>query len=67
MGAQRFRRGIIPCKLCLRQCGMDFFVADVVQQHSWPALAAFQLGHEMVQALWDIRWDVAVTQGAAGV
>ncbi len=42
---------IVPRKLGLRQGGMDFIVADLVQQDRRPALAALQLRDEVMQAL----------------
>lgn len=43
VGARQFR---------LAERGMDFPVANVMQQYSGPAFAAFQLGDQVMQALW---------------
>ena len=43
----------------LGKAGMNLFVADVVQQHRWPALATFELWDQMMQTLRHIRRDRA--------
>ena len=56
-----------PRQFRLAQCGMNLAVADVMQQDNRPALAAFQLGDQVMQALRYIRRDRAVAKGADGV
>ncbi len=43
---------------------MDLFVADVVQQDCWSALAALQPGDQVMLALRHMRWDRAFTERA---
>ena len=67
MAAQGLHRVVVTGKFRLCQAGVDLAVADVVQQHRWPALAAFQLRGQVVQALWHARWDWTLAQGASRV
>ena len=67
VGAQRIDRVIVAGKLGFRERGMDLVVADLVQQHRRPALAAAKPGREMVQALAHIRRDGPAAEGADGI
>ena len=53
-----------PRELRLAQGGVDFFVANVMQQHDRPAFAAFQFWNQVVQALRHIFWDLATAERA---
>ncbi len=64
MRLERLWRGIVACQFAFGQRGVDFVVANLVQQNRWPALAAPQLRHEVVQALLGVRRNGAVAQGA---
>jgi hypothetical protein len=46
----------------LAEAGMDFLVADVVQENDLAPFAPLQLWHKMVQALRHIRRDWPQTQ-----
>ena len=48
MPTQSLGRGEIARQFALGQGGMDFLVADVMQQDSGPAFSAFQLGNKVV-------------------
>ena len=60
MGAQRVDAAEVACKLGLGQGGVDFPVADVMQQHGGAALAALELGDQVMTALRDVRRDRTV-------
>jgi len=64
MGPQRRGRVVVAGQLRLGQRGVDFPVADVMQEYGWPALAAFELWDEVVQALRRVRWNRTVAEGA---
>jgi len=64
MGAQRLDRVEIAGQFGLGQGGVDLVMANLVQQHGRPALAAAQLGRQVVQALRGRRRDRALAQGA---
>ena len=64
MGSERVNRVVAARQFRLGQRGMDFAMADVVQQHHWPALAPFELGHKVMEALRHVRWDGPVTERA---
>ncbi len=49
MAAQCLDRMEIPRQFGLRQGGVHLFVANLVQQNSWPALASFEFWDQMVQ------------------
>ena len=55
MGAERINRIEVTGQFRLGQGGMDFRVADVMQQNHWAALAALELGDQMMQRLRRIR------------
>lgn len=40
---------------------MNLAVADMMQQHGWPAFSTFELGYQVMNALLDVRWDGAIT------
>ncbi len=67
MGPQGCNARIIASQLCLAQRGVDFIVANLLQQHGRPALAAFQPWDQMMLTLAGMRRDLPVTQGAKGV
>lgn len=64
MGAKGLYRAVGPCQFRLRQSGVDFPMADVMQQYSWPAFAALQLGDQVMQTLRRIWRDWALAQRA---
>lgn len=64
MRPELFRRVEFTRQLCFGQGGVDFAVANVVHQDRWPALAAFELWYQVVQALGGIRGDWTVTEWA---
>ena len=51
MAAQRLNGGIVAGDFGLAQGGVDFFVANVVQQNGWSAFPAFQLWRQVMAAL----------------
>ncbi len=59
MRAQRFGRVIVARKFGFGQGRVDFVVADLMHTHDRPALAALQLGRQVVQALPGVRRDWA--------
>ena len=61
---QGLDRVIRPCQLGLGQCGMDLIVANLVKADDWPALAAFQPRHEVVQTRLRFGWNGAPAQRA---
>ena len=67
MGAQRLGRVEVACQFGLGQGGVDFVVADLMHQNRGPALAAFELGDQMVQALAGYCRNGAATERADGV
>ncbi len=65
MCAKSLDRVVGPCEFRLRQRGVDFPMADVMQQYSWPAFAALQLRDQVMQALRRIwrNWTTAQRAG----
>lgn len=61
MSTQRLWGGIVSRQFRLGQRRVDLAMADMVQQHLGSALTTFQLGDQMVQALWRARWDGTAT------
>lgn len=61
MRPQRFGRVVDASQFRFGQCGVDFAVANMVQQHCWPAFAPFELRDQVMHALWHIGWDWAAT------
>ena len=57
---------IIAGKFGLSQCGMDFIVTDLVQEHRRPAFAAPEFWHEVMLALADIGRDGTAAERAVG-
>ncbi|PWK59859.1 hypothetical protein C7455_106147 [Roseicyclus mahoneyensis] len=66
MGAQSIGGGVASGQFRLGQGGVDFIVADLVQQNRGPALAAAQFGDQVMQALLGAGRDRAQAQGADG-
>jgi len=66
MGAQGLNRIVAAGKLGLGQGGMDLIVADLMQQHCRPAFPATQFRDQVVQALFGIRRNRAITKRAKG-
>ena len=64
MATQRLHCVIGPGQFGLRERGVNFVVANLVQQNRRPALAAAKLGHKVVQALAGIRRNRPIAQGA---
>jgi len=67
MRAQRLHRVAGPRKLRLGHRGVDLVVADLVQKNRRPTLAAAQARDQVMQALFRVRRDGPVAQGAYGV
>ncbi len=67
MGAQGLHRVVAACKLGLGQRGVDLVVADLVQKHRGPALAAAQARDQVVQALLRVGRDGALAERADGI
>lgn len=57
MATQRLHCVIGPGQFRLRECGVNFVVANLVQQNRRPAFSAAKLGHKVVQALAGIGRD----------
>ena len=53
--AQCLYRCIGPGQFRFAKRCVDFPVTDVMQKNGWPALAAFELWHQVMKALGDIR------------
>lgn len=66
MGAQGFDGGVAARQFGLGQGGMDFIMADLVQQNDRPTLAAAQLRRQVMEALLGLRRDRALTERAEG-
>lgn len=66
MAAQRFGRVVDAGQLGLGQGGVDLVMANLVDQHGRPALAAAQFRHKVVQALRCVRRNRAVAERANG-
>lgn len=62
MGAQGLDRVIVAGELGLGQARVDFIVANLVQPHHRPALAAFEPRHEVMQALGHVPGQGAATE-----
>ena len=67
MAPQRLGRVEVACQFRLAQRRMHLPVTDVMHQHGRAALATFQLGDQMVQALRHIRRDRTQAERARGV
>ncbi len=63
MRAQGYDRVEVARQFGLGQGGMDFFVADLMQQNRWSALASFEFWDQMMQAAASVR-DRAVAKRA---
>lgn len=63
MGAQGVHCVEIACQFCLRQGGVNFFVANLVQKDGGSALASFEFWDQMMQAAGPVG-DRAVTKRA---
>lgn len=66
MGAQGLRCCIVASELCLGQRGVDFLVANVVEQNRFTALPAPQTRNQVVAALRHARRDSPVAQWTDG-
>ncbi len=66
MGAQAVDCVVSARKVSLRQGGVNFLVADVVQQHRRAALATFCARDQVMRALWRILGDGAQAKRANG-
>lgn len=64
MRAQGLDTGIITRQFTLRQRRVDLVVANLVQAHHRATLAAFQLGHKVMQALAHLGRDRALAKRA---
>ena len=64
MCAKRFGRVVVTRQLGLGQRGVDFIVANLMDQNRWPAFATFQLWDQVMMALLDTRRDRALAQWA---
>ena len=67
MGAQCLDGVVAARKLRLGHRGVDFVMADLMQQHRRPALSAPQTGDQVMQALFCVRRNGPFAQGADGV
>ena len=66
MGAQGIDGVITAHQFCLGQGSVDLVMADLVQKHDRPALAAAQFRRQVMQALFRILRDRAVAKRADG-
>ena len=64
MGTQRLNRIEVTGQLGFGQGGVNFVVADLVQQHRRPTLPAAQLGRQMMQGLLGMGRDWAAANRA---
>ena len=64
MRQQGFRCVIDARQFRFAERGVDLLVADVMQKNGWPASAAFELGHKVVQGLRHTRRDRTVAERA---
>lgn len=64
MAAERLWRVVVPRKFRLCQRRVDLLVADMVQQHRGPAFPAFELGDQVMKALWHARRNGSATKRA---
>lgn len=64
MRTQRSDRAKVARQLGLGQRGMDFVVADLVQQDGGTALAALKFRHKVMQALPRARQNAPATKRA---
>lgn len=64
MGAQSLDRGIVSRKVGFRNRGVNFIVANLVQQHGWSPFATTKLWYQVMQALFRVRRDRAQAQRA---
>lgn len=64
MRAQRLDRVEIAGKLRLGHRGVNFVMADLMQQNRWAALSAAQSRDQVVQALFCVRWNRPFAQRA---
>jgi len=71
MGAQRINRVEAAGQFGFRKRGVDFLVADVMQQHGRAAFAALELGDQVMGRLRHIGRDRAqakrADRGVAGI
>ena len=66
MGAQGFDGVVAAGQFGLGQGGVNLIVADLMQKHDRPALAAAQFRRQVMQALFRILRDRAVAKRADG-
>lgn len=66
MGAQGVDGVVAARQFCLGQGGVDLVMADLVQKHDRPALAAAQFRRQVMEALLGIFWDRAMAKRANG-
>ena len=67
MGAQRLGRVVVARQLGLAERRVNFIMANLMHQNDRPALAALQLGRQVMQALLGIRRDRAMADRAYGI
>lgn len=66
MAAQRLGSRKTPGKFGLAERCVDFLVTNVVQQHYFAALAAFEPRNKVMQALRNVRRDGPTAQRTCG-
>lgn len=59
MATQRLHRVVCAGKVGFGESCVDFFVANMVQQSRRAAFATFEFWDQVMQALWDTRWNRA--------
>ena len=64
MGAQGFDGVVAAGQFGLGQGGVNFIVADLMQKHDRPALAAAQFRRQVMQALLGVLWNRSLAQRA---
>ena len=67
MGAQSLWRRVVTCQFAFRQCGVNFVMANLVEQHGRAVLSASQLRDKMVHRLLGPGWDFTQAKRAEGI
>lgn len=62
VGPQGIDRVILACQFGFRERGVDFVMANLMQQHDGPALAPAQSRYQVMPALWNALGDWTITQ-----
>lgn len=64
MGLQCLDGVVVAGEFGFGQGGVDFLVADLMEQHRGPVFTAPEPRDQVVQALWRVGWDRARAKGA---